>query len=166
MIDMARHIRESNLIEGIDDPAEDARSLAAWNWLVDLVGNKPGIISQTTMLELHKMITCKQLNERESGHFRTVQVYVGNHVPPSGEVMRGLIYGWGMDMIEHWQELDPKEMHIRFEKIHPFVDGNGRTGRMLMWLHEVWQGKEPTLILNDEKNKAYGYYDWFRLSND
>ncbi len=162
---MQQHIRESNLIEGIDDPAEDARSLAAWNWLLDVVGDKH-VISQTVILELHKRITCTQLPPEEAGHFRRIQVYVGNHVPPSGEVMLGQMYGWGMDMLEHWQTLDPREMHIRFEKIHPFVDGNGRTGRMLMWLHEKWQGKEPTLLLNDEKNKAYGYYDWFRLSND
>lgn len=164
MIDMAKHIRESNLIEGIDDPAEDAISLAAWEWLFDTVGHRHGKMSQPVILELHKRITKNQLPPEDAGHFRTVQVYVGNHTPLTGNVMLGQVYGWGLDIIEHWETLDPKEMHVRFEKIHPFIDGNGRTGRQLMWLHECWQGKNPTLVLNDDKNKAYGYYDWFRLA--
>ena len=62
---------------------------------------------------------------------------------------------------QRWQELEPKDMHVRFEKIHPFVDGNGRTGRMLMWLHEYWLGREPTLIRSNEADRHY-YYQWFR----
>lgn len=162
--DMAEYIHQSNLIEGIDDPKADAQSLEAWHWLIDKVGDRPGRMTQSIILELHRKITAGQLPDHQSGVFRRVQVYVGNHVPPSGQVMLGQIYGWGIDMIEHYKELDPKEMHIKFEQIHPFVDGNGRTGRMLMWLHEYWLGRELTLIPNATKQDAYGYYDWFRLS--
>lgn len=38
------------------------------------------------------------------------------------------------------------------------VDGNGRTGRMLMWWQEIQQGKEPTLITFNNRRE---YYDWF-----
>jgi len=162
---MQEHIRHSNLIEGIDSPDEDLLSMAAWEWLIGTVGHKPGTMSITVILNLHKLITVNQLPPHECGQFRQIQVYVGNHIPPSGEIMQAEIYGWGMDMIQRWQELEPKDMHVRFEKIHPFVDGNGRTGRMLMWLHEYWLGREPTLIRSNEADRHY-YYQWFREAQD
>lgn len=156
---MKEHIRHSNLIEDIDDPAEDARSLEAWEWL-----QEQKMLSQLVILELHKRITISQLGD-DAGRFRSVSVTVGGHYPPDGMVMKGQIYGWGIDMIEHWKTLDPKEMHVRFEKIHPFIDGNGRTGRMLMWWHENRLGREPTLIRSNEADRHY-YYQWFREDSD
>lgn len=157
---MDEHIRQSNLIEDVDDRHEDKLSMYAWAWLI-----KQDILSQPVILELHRLITCNQLSKQDAGHLRTVQVTVGGHYPPDGMIMQGQLYGWGIDMLEHWQDLDPKEMHVRFEKIHPFVDGNGRTGRMLMWWHEKKLGREPTLIRSNEADRHY-YYQWFREGND
>lgn len=153
---MHDHIRESNLIEGINDQNEDKLSLYAWHWL-----EKQNKISLPTMLELHRLITCNQLPAEDAGHFRTVPVTAGGYYPPNGILLTGGMYAWGMDLLEHWETLDPKEMHIRFEKIHPFIDGNGRTGRMLMWWHEKKLGREPTLIRSNEADRHY-YYQWFK----
>jgi fido (protein-threonine AMPylation protein) len=152
---MKDHIRHSNLIEGIDDPAEDVRSLEAWEWL-----QEQRTLSQPVILELHKRITIAQLGD-DAGRFRSVPVTVGGHYPPNGMVMKGRLYGWGIKMIDQWSVVDPKEMHVEFEKIHPFIDGNGRTGRMIMWWHEKKLGREPTLIRSNEADRQY-YYDWFR----
>lgn len=149
-------IRESNLIEGINSPEADAQSWEAWLWLVDREH-----VGREDLLELHGLITRGQLAKSESGQFRRVPVSVGGHLPPAPFIAQQQIYEWLMDLMQHWQTLDPKEMHIRFEKIHPFVDGNGRTGRMLMWWHELKQGEDPTLIRSNEADRHY-YYQWFR----
>lgn len=153
---MAELIRHSNLIENIDDPSEDARSLRAWKWFIGQNDLTTGVL-----LELHRRITLKLLPERERGHWRTMQVYVGNHVPPGPVIaarqISELIDEIRLDLLDA-KQLDPKATHIRFETIHPFVDGNGRTGRMLMWWQEIKLGRQPTLIDVDDR---WAYYKWF-----
>jgi Fic family protein len=147
---MEQHIRESNLIEGIDDPKADKQSMKAWKWLETRVG-----INEQVLLELHKRITAGQLPESESGHFRTIQVYVGNHTPPLAFIVPERVDAW----LRNFMLDTPKSAHVAFEIIHPFVDGNGRTGRMLMWWHELKLGQKPTLLLNENKQD---YYKWFK----
>ena len=57
--------------------------------------------------------------------------------------------------------------HIRFERIHPFSDGNGRTGRIIMNKHLIEQGFAPVLFtdfMNDEYRKCIENYDYERLA--
>lgn len=62
-----------------------------------------------------------------------------------------------------WPNLDPKSMHVEFERIHGFRDGNGRVGRLLLWLHQMWLGQPPTLLRVAERQ---AYYRWFRTDAD
>lgn len=151
---MQAHIRESNLIESIDNPAEDAQSMKAWEY----ISAQPHI-GIAELLETHRLITMNQLSQRESGSFRTVPVWVGYQPTPNPHLAQQLIYNLLMDLMQRPEELDPIEAHVRFEKAHPFIDGNGRTGRMLMWWHEQKLGKYPTVIWNNEKQD---YYKLFR----
>ena len=52
-----------------------------------------------------------------------------------------------------------RQGHIDFETIHPFEDGNGRTGRMLMSWQRKKAGLEPLLIRASER---WEYYQWFK----
>lgn len=158
---MLQYIHESNLIEGYDDPEFDKQSMKAWKFL-----ERQKSIDRAVVQTLQKTIVESQedLTDMERGSYRYVQVWVGNHQPPNALRVPELMEQWLFDLhmtIDHPEpgENHPKQMHKSFEYIHPFVDGNGRTGRMLMWWHEIKLGKPPTLILNSEKQD---YYKWFQ----
>lgn len=154
---MQDHIHQSNLIENINDNFEDRLSLLAWQY----IENQPRL-SRERVMQLHYLITHNQLGPQEAGHNRKVHVTVGGHACPEPYLAVHLLANWMLDM-QGWRKLDPKDMHVRFEKIHPFVDGNGRTGRMLMWWHEIKLGREPTLIKYDQRQE---YYKWFKSAAD
>ncbi|MEQ5839056.1 Fic family protein [Paraburkholderia acidicola] len=89
------------------------------------------------------------------------------YTPPQGEnAVRGLLSNWERFLHDH-DEIDPlirlAIMHYQFEAIHPFTDGNGRTGRVLNLLFLVEKGllDQPILYLSRYiiSNKA----DYYRL---
>jgi Fic family protein len=57
------------------------------------------------------------------------------------------------------------EFHLRFEGIHPFIDGNGRTGRLIMNLELIRAGYLPVTIKYTDRNKYYNCFDSY-YSND
>ena len=65
-----------------------------------------------------------------------------------------MIYGYPI-----FSEHEIKMSHVEFEEIHPFVDGNGRTGRILMNLYRIYMGF-PILIIHTGKEQKE-YYSWW-----
>lgn len=58
-----------------------------------------------------------------------------------------------------------KHCHIMFEAVHPFVDGNGRTGRILWNIHRLRMGLPIQIIHSDwpkEDGEQINYYKWFK----
>lgn len=81
---------------------------------------------------------------RRRGRIRSehgLDVQVGNHMPPRGgpEVVEELDFL--LDMIIR-EQLTPFEAHFQYETLHPFMDGNGRTGRMLWAWHMMRDGQD------------------------
>lgn len=152
LIDMHNHIRESNLIEYVDDPFEDRLSFEAWKWLV----HQPRL-THAVVMQLHATIMLGKLDVRFLGQNRKVNVTVGGRRCPEPIAAAGQLNEWLSDM-RSWKKLEPIDMHIRFEKIHPFVDGNGRTGRMLLWWHEIKQGQAPTLFTFEKREFYYALF--------
>lgn len=149
--DMYEHFVQSNLIEGVTDIEEIPKSEKAWEYL--MLCNE---LTKQSILDVHRLIITGLL-EQNIGVYRPYNVQVRGRSCPFWFQVPELMDTWTTEMTK-WLELDPKEMHVKFEHIHPFVDGNGRVGRMLLWWHEVKQGKEPTLVTYADR---FSYYDWF-----
>jgi len=110
----------------------------------------------------------------ESDGIRDFQVYIGNsfeviYTPPCCEdVIESMLDNW-LDFANAKDDIDPlikmAMLHYQFESIHPFKDGNGRTGRVLNVLYLYSQNllDEPVLYLSKYIN-AYkpGYYQGLR----
>lgn len=95
-------------------------------------------IRQTDILELHRILAGEVMDQGEAGKYRMIAVRVGNYLPPPPDAVSGLMF----ELLEWWNgaatKLSPilssAILHYRFEAIHPFADGNGRTGRALaLW---------------------------------
>jgi Fic family protein len=148
------HIHNSNIIEGVTDPTEIEQSMLAWDLLKD-----SHALTDTLVLNVHNTVMMNFLPGRMGGRgsYRIIDVEVGGRRCPHWTDVPNLVDAWLYEM-QQWDQLDPKHMHVKFEHIHPFIDGNGRTGRLLMWWHERKLGLAPTLI---EYNKCWDYYKWF-----
>ena len=149
-----KHIHESNVIEGFDDVTIDLANRNTWQWL-----RQCKRLTHDTIQELNKRLTYHQaeLDDMWRGTYRSrnrVRVMIAGREGASPKLVDALMDNWLLDLMS----LTPKEAHIRFEKIHPFIDGNGRTGRMLMWWHQKQIGEKATLISHDEVDD---YYRWF-----
>jgi len=92
-----------------------------------------------------------------AGKYRNYLVRVGSYIAPDWQDVKNLMN----DMIAFYKEnknMNPVELsariHYKFEKIHPFGDGNGRVGRILMncILH---RNKYPMLIIEHKKRLSY-----------
>ncbi len=57
-------------------------------------------------------------------------------------------------------------IHARFERIHPFTDGNGRTGRLIMFIQALQYRLTPPLIIKERKKAYYRYLEKVGLDDD
>ena len=90
------------------------------------------------ILELHRILAGEVMDQGEAGKYRIIAVRVGRYLPPPPDAVSGLMF----ELLEWWNTASKKLspvlssaiLHYRFESIHPFADGNGRTGRALaLW---------------------------------
>jgi Fic family protein len=167
-------LRESNAIEReySDEAFEDAKQA----WITGVLNAKDDF-SINLMLALHRRLM-KRLNPKIAGHIREVPVYVGNYksfrecLKPEliRKELKKLFDKWNenketiKEMPTSTKEMFVKEWHVRFEGIHPFEDGNGRTGRMLMNLQRLMVGL-PILIIH-EGPEQFQYYKWFKKEDE
>ena len=95
-------------------------------------------IRHEDVFELHRILADSVMDQGRAGSYRTISVRVGKHVPPAAADVSGLMF----ELLEWWNKksvalspvLSSAILHYRFEHIHPFADGNGRTGRALaLW---------------------------------
>lgn len=142
---LAEHLEASNHAEALD-------------WVKTQIKQKPHKITVNDILHIHSIIL-KGIDDAHAGHFRSVPVRVSGStvIFPNPRKVPDL-----MDELRDWLSKKPKlhpveiaaEAHYRLVTIHPFVDGNGRTARLLMNLTLMMLGYPPAII---RKRDRLGY---------
>ena len=133
--------------------------------------------------EIHKILIKGTRGEhKKPGEFRTSQNWVGppgasineaDYIPPPPNMV---ISAMGeLEKFLHSKDTIPPLVkialiHAQFETIHPFLDGNGRIGRLLITFYLMWKGilSKPLLYLSYyfKKNKALYYDMLMKVRND
>jgi len=137
----------------------------AYTFLYTLAKNNE--ISENNILELHRLFYYR-INEKKAGKYRKEQVYITgtDYLPPKFKDVPVLMNTF-VSSISEWKEtLHPvslaAKLHERIATIHPFIDGNGRTARLVMNLYLIQNGYPiiiiPPILRND-------YISSIRLAN-
>lgn len=181
---LAEFIRESDAIEEIiDDPELLERQIAedkidghvgAMLMLESLErGSGGSLVDEELVCRIQGLITAEQylkpggpkLLREWIGQYRSINVSVGGRkcpdhrlVPAMMDSLLGQIRGWQRAVMNRTPRRDictVADIHLVFEKIHPFADGNGRTGRALVWYLFKCAGIKPFIFTSCDKRETY-----------
>ncbi len=155
-----------------DDWEEVQNYIKAMEWAVERLDKLP--FSSRLIRETHRVLLQGVRGEKKQpGEFRTSQNWIGGatindavFIPPVHSSVPELMSD--IEKFIHNEEFHIPELlkiglvHYQFETIHPFLDGNGRVGRIIIPLYLVSKGilQKPVLYLSDffERNRQL-YYD-------
>ncbi len=114
-------------------------------------------VDKELILFLHQMLI-GGINDDIAGRFRAKGEYVrvGTYIAPAPEKIDGMID----DLLTTWRTSTGyvvdriAQFHLEFETIHPFIDGNGRMGRILM-NYQLTRLGFPNIIIRDKEKREY-----------
>ena len=173
-LDIITMIVESNKIEDEFSVVALEDAIAAWEWGKIEMMNNGNNVTNKLIFGLHEMLMSR-LNKEIAGEQRKCVVYVDRRECPQPQEISTLLTEWISEYgdIGSWSMRDDddkigakeeiKTGHIEFEKIHPFADGNGRVGRLIMAL-QLHVLNLPIFII--EASERGSYYQWFKEDKD
>lgn len=168
--DQTRYIFETNTIGiqdevvNVDDIVETVNHFRCIDQLIELA-NYP--LSEAFIKQLHYILKSGTSDSRKTwfavGEYKRFENEVGGSATAkpadvSGE-MRNLLKRYNLSKQKTLKEII--QFHYEFEKIHPFQDGNGRVGRLIMFKECLRNGITPFIIEDDIKEFYYrGLKEW------
>lgn len=136
--------------KSLKEHLEATNHAQALDFVQTLIQKKPKQLTASHILSIHNLVL-KGIDDVNAGHYRTVPVRISGAavVLPNPRKIPDL-----MDEFQEWMvapsDLHPVafagEAHYRLVTIHPFVDGNGRTARLLMNMLLMMAGYPPAII--------------------
>ena len=142
---------------------------SAIKYLEELISTD-GEMSEWNIKCLHQLVL-KGIDDENAGKYRNYDVIISEaqHIPPQyikvPELMEKLIMNY-----EKWNKYHPiiraVLLHGELVKIHPFVDGNGRTSRLVMNMELMRNGYVPVIIKKENRLKYYQVLDKSHTTGD
>jgi Fic family protein len=131
----------------LKDHLEALNHKAALDWIKS-AGTTAGPITQAEVLEIHRLVP--------------VRITGSRHVPPNALKVPDLMDAWEANASEQWTSLHPvhlaADLHEKLADTHPFIDGNGRTSRLVMNLALLRHGW-PLVVIPSESALRLAYYE-------
>ena len=136
--------------KSLQEHLEASNHAYALDWVRELAAQPDAVPSENELLQLHALIL-RGIDDQHAGRYRDVTVMISGSsvllpnpfkVP---ELMEEFIQWLASSTNLHPVEL-AAQAHYRFVTIHPFIDGNGRTARLLMNLILISHGYPPAII--------------------
>lgn len=159
VIDFLQH---SNYIEGVADGESLDNAVKAWKYILTQDKLTPENVQKT-----HDILMKNHLEGDELGKWRTCSVYIGTEEKKKWYALPALMENWckqangtvnlEVPPVSLWGYIQGD--HVQYEDIHPFIDGNGRTGRIFMNWQRVKAGL-PVFVIREEER--FDYYKWFK----
>ncbi|NYZ74057.1 Fic family protein [Candidatus Micrarchaeota archaeon] len=136
---------------------KDVREITNMKKCIDFLFGYSGAVDEHLVLKLHAIQMKGVLPE--AGQYRKVDVRVGRYICPPHQELPNLMKRFYTWFNESEKSMHPFELacltHLKFVRIHPFRDGNGRMARLLMNLVLLKKGYPLLNIFNDEKLLYY-----------
>lgn len=162
---------QSNLIEGEDNLLALSDAMRAWDFL-----SNQRRITHSVLKTLHRTLMDSQglhhpLDPNDIGIYRNRPVYISGRAGVNPSLIRPMLESLFMKLNER-RNLPvsdearagyAKIIHVQYEQIHPFMDGNGRTGRMLYNWHRLAL-QLPIEVIGSDLESRKNYYNWFKES--
>ncbi|HRN94549.1 MAG TPA: Fic family protein [Chitinophagales bacterium] len=126
------------------------------------LATQKGAFNQQVLLQIHQLIL-KGIQPRNAGKYRSVQVRISGskHIPPEPYLIEDMMQDYFLFYAHRKKKLHPvvlaAEMHERLVSIHPFIDGNGRTARLVMNLILLQHGYPIVSLKGDLANRLRYY---------
>ena len=126
------------------------------------IANGQETLTESVLLQIHRLVL-QSIDNHNAGRYRGVQVAISGakHIPPQPYLvpkqMEDFFLWYEAQRIALHPILLAAEMHERLVTIHPFIDGNGRTSRLIMNLILLQHGY-PLAILKGDSESRLRYY--------
>lgn len=145
-------LRESNAIEGVYGSLALTQSSKAWDYAFRFDS-----ITSEIIKHVHKLMMIGQpLDSVYRGRWRDVPVWIGgNKKTQTFSEIDYQVKEWCHETNKVSNHYDPIKLHVKFENIHPFIDGNGRVGRLLLNWHVSKKQGLPLIIFTEEDKEEY-----------